>query len=273
MSKLKFFRYIGIDYSGGKTPTDNLPGLQVYIAKGGRKPEQQPPSKKSFPSRKNWSRKDIAEWLLKILSEETPTLVGIDHAFSFPLKYFDDYAHKGLKRTWPAFLKDFQNHWPTCNDDISVDSIFKGEAGKGEERWGFPGWLRLTEERAGGAKSVFHLGNGTVTYATFGGIPWLRYMRQKLRQRVHFWPFDGWDIPNGCSAIVEVYPALYKEFAPKNLDNNHQRDAYSVAAWMSESDRNGKLAKFLKPNLETHERKQAQIEGWILGTCKRIHDG
>lgn len=267
MSEPKFSRYIGIDYSGAKTPTANLPGLQVCIAEGNGKPKQQLPCTKSSQSRKNWSRKDIAEWLVKILSEETPALIGIDHAFSFPLKYFDEYAHKGLRHTWPAFLKDFQNHWPTCNDGISVDSILKGEAGKGEERWGFPGWLRLTEKRAGGAKSVFHLGNGTVTYATFGGIPWLRYMRQKLGQRVHFWPFDGWSIPPNRSAIVEVYPALYKKFAPQNLDNNHQRDAYSVAVWMAESDRNGKLDKFLKPELKRDEKKQARIEGWILGVA------
>ena len=266
MSKPKFSRYIGIDYSGKETPTANLRELQVFLTEGEGKPKKQSPPQ-SHPSRKNWNRKDIADWLIEKLSDKTTTLVGIDHAFSFPLKYFDQYAQNGLKRTWPAFLKDLQNYWPTSDDDISVDYVLKGKAGKGEERWGFPGWLRLTEERSGGAKSVFHLGNGTVTYATFGGIPWLRYMRQKLGWRVHFWPFDGWTIRTGHSAIVEVYPALYKKFAPQNFDNNHQRDAYSVAAWMAESDRNGRLEKFLKPKLKRNESKQARIEGWILGVA------
>ena len=45
--------------------------------------------------------------------------------------------------------------------------------------------------------------------STHAGIPWLRFIRQRLGPRVHFWPFDGWDIPAGRSAIAEVYPALW----------------------------------------------------------------
>jgi hypothetical protein len=70
-------------------------------------------------------------------------------------------------------------------------------------------WRRLTEERAGSAKSVFHFDvQGSVAKSTHAGIPWLRYVRQRMGQRVHFWPFDGWDIPAGRSAIAEVYPVL-----------------------------------------------------------------
>ena len=55
---------------------------------------------------------------------------------------------------------------------------------------------RLTEERAGSAKSVFHFDvPGTVAKSTHAGLPWLRYLRQKLGDRIHFWPFDGWEIP------------------------------------------------------------------------------
>ena len=58
--------------------------------------------------RKYWSRRAIAEWFVERLSEDRPTLVGIDHRFSFPLRYFE--AH-GLIPDWPAFLDDFQHHW------------------------------------------------------------------------------------------------------------------------------------------------------------------
>ena len=50
---------------------------------------------------------------------------------------------------------------------------------------------------------------GQVAKSTHAGIPWLRFIRQELGARVHFWPFDGWDIPVGQSAIAEVYPALW----------------------------------------------------------------
>jgi hypothetical protein len=52
-------------------------------------------------------------------------------------------------------------------------------------------------------------GSRAVAKSTHAGIPWLRFIRHRLGERVHFWPFDGWDISAGRSAIVEVYPALW----------------------------------------------------------------
>jgi hypothetical protein len=47
-----------------------------------------------------------------------------------------------------------------------------------------------------------------VAKSTHAGIPGLRFMRDQLGNRVHFWPFDAGDIP-ARSAIAEVYPALW----------------------------------------------------------------
>ncbi len=73
-----FARYIGIDYSGAETPTASLKGLRVYMADQSSSPVEviPPPS-----SRKYWTRRGIAEWLVERLSEDAPTLVGIDHGF------------------------------------------------------------------------------------------------------------------------------------------------------------------------------------------------
>ena len=88
---------------------------------------------------------------------------------------------------------------------------------------------------------------------------------KKLGGSIHFWPFDGWDIPSCRSAIVEAYPSFYrKEFAPEGR-TPVQHDAYSIAAWMQQVDRNGQLSKFLNPNLTPPERGIAGVEGWILG--------
>jgi hypothetical protein len=90
-----FDRYIGIDYSGAQTPTSSLSGLRVYVADRASAPvEVQPP-----PSpRKYWTRRGIAEWLVAQLSEDRPALVGIDHGFSFPLRFFE--AHNAFRRRW-----------------------------------------------------------------------------------------------------------------------------------------------------------------------------
>jgi hypothetical protein len=257
-----FARTIGIDYSGAQTPTCSLSGLRIYLAEAGEPVEVPPPP--SF--KKYWTRRGIAHWLVERLAEDTPTLVGIDHGFSFPLRYFE--AH-GLAPDWPAFLDDFQRHWPT-DQDIYVDFVRDGVCGNGAARLGDSRWRRLTEIRAGGAKSVFHFDvTGSVAKSTHSGIPWLRFIRQQLGGRVHFWPFDGWDIPAGRSAVAEVYPALWsRQFADQGRTRD-QQDAFCIAAWLSRADREDGLAAWLRPELAPAERKLAQVEGWILG----VHGG
>jgi hypothetical protein len=261
---IAFARYIGIDYSGAQTPSASLKGLRVYLAEVDTPPiEVAPP-----PSpRKYWTRRSIAEWLVERLVEPAPTLVGIDHGFSFPLRYFE--AHR-LEPDWPAFLDDFQRHWPT-DEEVYVDFVRDGIVGSGAERMGEPRWRRLTEERARGAKSVFQFDvQGSVAKSTHAGIPWLRFIRQRLGSRVHFWPFDGWDVPAGRSAIAEVYPALSSRSFAREGRAPDQHDAYCVAAWLSRADHDGSLAAFLKPDLTGSERTVAQVEGWILGVAGNL---
>jgi hypothetical protein len=254
-----FIRYIGIDYSGAETPTASLKGLRVYLAEGDAAPgEVLPP----LSPKKYWTRRGIAGWLVERLSEGTPALVGIDHAFSLPQQYFEKYS---LAHDWPAFLDDFQHHWPTHHDNTCVDFVRLGKTGNGAVCMGDARWRHLTEKRAG-AKSVFHFGvQGQVAKATHAGIPWLRLIRRNLGARVHFWPFDGWKIPVGRSVVAEVYPRLWnKDFAREDRTPD-QHDAYSIAAWLSLADRNDSLAAFLNPALTPDERRTAEIEGWILG--------
>lgn len=257
-----FIRYIGIDYSGAKTPTSSLSGLRVYLAEDDRPPvEVQPP-----PSpRKYWTRRCIAELLIERLAEDVPTLVGIDHGFSLPMQYFREY---GLEPDWPAFLDDFHQHWPTDGDKTRVDFVRDGIVGNGAARSGNTRWRRLTEHRAGGAKSVFHFDvQGSVAKSTHAGIPWLRLIRKQLGPRVHFWPFDGWEIRNGVSAIAEVYPALWSRGYAREDRTPDQHDAFAIAAWLSRADRDCSLVQFLAPQLTLDERSVAQVEGWILGVA------
>lgn len=255
-----FIRYLGIDYSGARTPKDSLKGLRVYLAQGDAQAQEVPPP----PSpRKYWTRRGLAEWLVDRLAEDVPTVVGIDHGFSFPLRYFETHH---LPPDWPAFLEDFQTHWPTDQDHMYVDFIRCGAHGNGAARMGNARWRRLTELRAGAAKSVFHFDvRGSVAKSTHSGIPWLRYLRRQLGDKVFVWPFDGWDIPPGRSAVVEVYPALWKHAYAIAGRTGDQHDAYAVASWLREGDRDGRLRASLNPNLSPADRGVAQVEGWILG--------
>jgi hypothetical protein len=148
----RFARYIGIDYSGAQSPENSLKGLRVYEAHGHAEPvEVQPP-----PSpRRYLIRRGLAHWLAETLTDGPPTLVGIDHAFSFPIDYFDRHM---VLRDWDAFLDDFQQHWPTDEPHTYVDFVRAGSAGNGAARGGLTRWRRLCEER------------------TRASIPWLRWL-------------------------------------------------------------------------------------------------
>ena len=87
------------------------------------------------------------------------------------------------------------------------------------------------------------------------------------RSRIHFWPFDGFEIPEGKSVIAEAYPALYKRRYPREGRSPDEHDAWSTAAWLQEADRRGILDRYFEPPLSLPERKQAELEGWILGVC------
>jgi hypothetical protein len=255
-----FDRYIGIDYSGAQTPTSSLKGLRVYLAN-----RIAPPAEVSPPPspRKYWTRRGIGEWLVERLAESERTLVGIDHGFSFPRQYFETH---NLPFDWPAFLDDFHRHWPTDEDHVRVDSFREGGRGQGAARSGNPRWMRLTERRARTTKSVFRFDvQGSVAKSTHSGLPWLLFIRRRSQGRVHFWPFDGWEVPDGCSVVAEIYPRLWNRNFPRGSRTADQHDAYSVAAWMRNTDHDGRLAEWFHPNLTPDERAQAQIEGWILG--------
>lgn len=81
----RFSRYIGID-SGAETPEGRLAGLRVFTAGAEGEPCEQNTTTDdgsvSNHMRWNWTRKELAHWLLEQLRHIEPTIVGIDHAFS-----------------------------------------------------------------------------------------------------------------------------------------------------------------------------------------------
>ena len=200
-----FARYIGIDYSGAETPTASLKGLRVYLAEGDA-PSGRGSAAAVARANTGRGRASPNGWW-----SGSPKMRRRWSASTTAFRFRCAISRcTGCCPTGRAFLDDFQRHWPTDEDHTYVDFVRDGVVGNGAARMGNARWRRLTEERAGGAKSVFHFDvQGSVAKSTHAGIPWLRFIRQRLGARVHFWPFDGWDIPAGRSAIAEVYPALW----------------------------------------------------------------
>ena len=187
--------------------------------------------------------------------------MGIDHGFSFPVSYFRRYE----LNSWNTFVADFCEHWPTDAEHTYVDFI--RDAANGEPaRTGKKTEFRLTEKWTSSAKSVFQFDvQGSVAKSTHAGIPWLLRIREAVGSRVHFWPFDGWQVPAEKSVIAEVYPAIFKNRFPRADRTADQQDAYAVSSWLADCDCRGLLSRYFNPPLTAREREIAELEGWILG--------
>jgi hypothetical protein len=104
----------------------------------------------------------------------------------------------GFPVTGQASCLIFQKHWPTHEPNAYIEFIRHGKFGEGQKRMGESNWLRLTERWTATAKSVFLFDiQGSVAKSTFAGLPWLLYLRNWRKRPVHFWPFDGWEVPAG----------------------------------------------------------------------------
>jgi hypothetical protein len=251
---VKFDAYIGIDYSGAQSPESRLRALQVFAANGDSEPSR---SKPFLPGTKNWCRREVTQYCQQELQSGKVVIIGIDHNFSLPLSYMERY---GLDN-WDVFLRDFRRHWPTHEDSTYVEYLREDNP-----RCGDPTELRLCEKWTATAKSAFLFDvQGSVAKSTHAGLPWLLWLRQATGTNVHFWPFDGFEVPAGRSVIVEAYPAHYKRRYRNMGRSPDEHDAWSIAAWLQEADRRGVLDSYFSPPLTLPEQKQARLEGWILG--------
>jgi hypothetical protein len=265
-----FQLFIGIDYSGAQTPTSRLPGLQVFAARGSDAPCEKwfSPAASNNGKPCNWTRAEIARTLLEQTRQGVRFLAGIDHGFSFPYAYFKRY---GL-RTWDEFLQDFVHYWPTHGDHVYVDFVRHGVLHKQDggpapgERTGQSTEFRLTERWTSSAKSVFQFDmQGSVAKSTHAGIPWLKWLRDEARDRIHFWPFDGWTPAADKAVIAEVYPSIFRNRYGRAERSKDEHDAFAAARWMADMADRGALPEYFAPPLTDLERGTAEREGWILG--------
>lgn len=249
-----FEEYIGIRYSGRQEPDRPIKGLQVFRAQGDEPPFQE---HQRTSADGQWSRQSLAEYLFERLREGPSTIVGLDHAFSFPVSFLDRYKLD----TWWQFLRDFEEHWPA--HQTSLRDLLPGN-----EREGDPTEQRLTGRWGAYEPSIFRWsrsdGRDTRGRATHAGLPWLNYLRKSL-DHTHFWPFDGFEVPRDWSVVAEVrHERLVGRYGREGL-TEHAQQAYAICAWLQERDRNDLLAPYFSPPLAEEERAKALREGWILG--------
>lgn len=263
-----FEAFVGIDYSGAETASSRLRGLQGYACEPGGAPAKWEHARRTHAGVPfNWTRRELAERLLAEVRGGRRLLIGIDHGFSFTLAYFERY---GLA-DWPALVADFVRHWPTDEDEVSVDFVRHGAAERrggphANARVGNTSWFRLCEQWTSSAKSVFQFDvQGSVAKSTHAGIPWIKWLREQADGLVHVWPFDGWEPPAGKLVVAEVYPSIVRRRYARDQRTADEHDGYGVAMWMADMAGRGVLGGYFSPPLTPVEMEVASCEGWILG--------
>ena len=253
---MNFRSFIGIDYSGAAKPETRSGTIQVYSCDADTEPTQVFSPSSTQSQRRNWNRQELARWLVETLNQNDHCLVGIDHGFSFPISYFKRYR----LASWTSFLDDFVEHWPTHQADTTVEQYRSSSKRTGDAKD-----LSLTEQWTSSAKSVFRfVVQGSVAKSTYAGLPFLKLLCDEV-PNLHFWPFDGWEFPNGGSVVFETYPSLFRnryERGPRTVD---QQDAYSICCWLRDMNRLGRLEEFTSPPLSKEQIATANLEGWIFG--------
>ncbi len=259
MQSFAFARYISIVFSGARTSPDAVATARVFLATPTYEPvEVHPPAGTS----RYWTRKRIADWLLERLTTSIPTLVGIDYGFSFPLAYF---TASRLTGNWDEFLEDFSFRSPTGRTLMPLDLALCREAACGDSHFSDYYWRRLTEIRAGARSPFCSPAGSPVWKSTCTGIRWLAGLRRQMSPKIHCWPFDGWDVAEGRTVVVETYPAFWQEHFSARGPNLQQQAAYVGVAWMRQADASGSLHHCFLPDLSGIERSRARVEGWMFG--------
>ncbi len=163
-------------------------------------------------------------------------------------------------------------YWPTHREHTCVDFISDDKDNPWPDwpgpglRDGKPTEFRLCERWTSSAKGVFQFDvQGSVAKSTHAGIPWLKQIRDAVGDRIHVWPFDGWQLPESKSVLAEVYPSIFRNRYPRGERSADEQDAYSVSRWLLESADRNCLERYFDPPLTPSDREFALIEGWILG--------
>ena len=99
--------------------------MQVYAAFDTEDPRPILTPASTEKAFRNWRRKEIAEWLIAQANSDITFIAAIDHGVSFPLSYFKRYDIV----SWPQFVDEFYEHWPTDDEYTYVEFIREGAGG------------------------------------------------------------------------------------------------------------------------------------------------
>lgn len=201
----RFDAYVAIDWSGAKGKRHK--GIAIAEARGEAAPRLVRPDH-------TWSREEVLVWLLKRAAAE-PTLFGFDFSFAPPIIEKGEYllGEPDVPRTAREFWAYVDRK---CDDEDLGAASFLEQAHRKHFYFGIADGVKADFVRfrqcdarlnaQGGRKTASAydaIGAAQVAKASFSGMRFLH----RLDGKVPIWPMDR--IPEGSSAVVEIYTRIY----------------------------------------------------------------
>lgn len=301
----EFAHYIGIDWSGAKTPKRSHSIALAECNSGYCHSTGVKSSVMSSPTavQNRLSREDVYNVLSKSIKSKRRTLVGIDCNFG----YCQSVAQKQFQTNIKA-----QQLWTEINTLCKGDTnFFAGNVWTAstlsKDFWcdgKQPGWFdakrlrRVTEQAAadqglGIPESPFKLiGAKQVGKGGLAGMRFLHQLKREFGDNVAIWPFENHLMQTATLVITEIYPRLFIRFAGfGNQKVRTIKDLNSILATLDSaqykqenqnSDLNDHLTDAIiasaglryfvestnsKNPLDTDKLPDAaiELEGWIFG--------
>ena len=200
-----FDSYVAIDWSGAKGRRHK--GIAIAEARGDAAPRLVRPNH-------IWSREEVLAWLLKRAAQE-PTLFGFDFSFAPPLIERGEYLPGELDV--PATARQFWAYVDNLAGDEDLGAAsFLENSHRRHFYFGIADGVKADFVRfrqcdqvlnaQGGRKTASAydaIGAAQVAKASFSGMRLLH----RINGKVPIWPMDP--LPNGGSAVVEIYTRIY----------------------------------------------------------------
>jgi hypothetical protein len=156
------------------------------------------------------SREEIAEHLLELAQGDSPMVVGLDFAFSFPQWFLSKHVIASAPELWSWLaLGEANRILAAC------DSPFWGRPGRKKPQ--LQEHFRVTD-RGSAAKSVFQIG-GAGAVGT-GSLRGMCVLDRLVRGGISVWPM----MPQGTATLIEIYPRVLT--GPVNKSSPARRLAY-----------------------------------------------
>lgn len=147
------------------------------------------------------TREELCSWLIEqVLSDPTPTVIGIDFAFSLPMSFLKHRNYSDVRQLWRMAEIEGPTWLQSCPPP------FWGRPGKQRPKSNKEEGFRLTDQafciNGISPKSPYQIGGaGAVGTGSIRGFPFLAKLRS---EGFSVWPFYS----TGFPLVVEIYPRL-----------------------------------------------------------------